>query len=146
MKPRLQDLEAEIAIESGDAGKLAQYLRTANPVSPEILAILADVLDPACLHEDRRLVFERRRVGNPKLQGAAPHIVRAEIYHEVEALYDERLKAGIPKRGLRKSVLGEIAARRSPNKSQAEIDKSVRAIRSAYETVARMKRRIADGN
>jgi hypothetical protein len=86
------------------------------------LDALADILDPAIDNGDQKLVFTRRRAGNPKAaMGEMGRIECLIISMECGRLYDEWIGEGRNPRGLKKLVSDAIGKR--VGKKGATIDK-----------------------
>ncbi len=115
--------EALNAIEDGDATTLAWYLQSTPNPSHHVMLALAHALS-AQGDTPHRLKFQRRRPG--KLSPDSTEDVA--IFMQVEARFLKRLSEGLPERGLRKSVIGEIAQ---------ENGSKDRTVLAAYERIKR---------
>jgi hypothetical protein len=96
----------------GFAKLMAEALRDPMP-RREILDAVARLLDP-CPDDDLRLVVERRSAGNTKMRWSKR---REDIEIALAVLIFER-ECGLPKRGIRKKAVGEIATKRGISDSK----------------------------
>jgi len=105
------------SLMGGNAPSVAQYLRDVLlPVhlsrAPRrvsaFVGILADMIDPRSKEDVLQLVFRRNpRKGNPGAK-LDKEIKDHCIVRDADIVYRRYLDAGVPRRGLRKKVAGEI--------------------------------------
>jgi hypothetical protein len=115
--------EALNAIADGDSTTLAWYLQATPLPSQRVILALAQALS-AQGDTPHRLKFQRRRIDKPATDATAD----VAIFMQVETQFLRRLAEGLPERGLRKTIIGEIAQENSTKD---------RAVLAAYERVKR---------
>ena len=87
-----------------------------------MLDAIADLFDPDVENGDQKLIFARRRAGNPKsATGTAAEIERMMIGADLRRLYREMLAEGHSRHGLKKRVSDVIGERY--DKKGSSIDK-----------------------
>jgi hypothetical protein len=108
--------EAYRALSNGNTTIAAQYLQkildrhlvNAPRRDQAFVDLLIRMLNPNCKDEAWRLVPKPRRAGTPAGKFRL-EIIQHCIVRDADILYREYLVAGLPSRGLRKRVEGEVA-------------------------------------